>query len=60
MDISKIKQEKGLTDKQAQEFLKQENITAEEIEQMRKKLQKEMENPFQAWNEFNPSKIFGK
>ncbi len=60
MDINKIKQEKGLTDKQAQEFLKQENMTAEEIEVMRKKLQQEMETPFQTWNNFDPSKVFGK
>jgi hypothetical protein len=55
-----IKAQKGLTDKQAQEYLQGANMSQEELEALRQQVKQTMENPFNTWNTFNPSTVFGK
>lgn len=55
-----IKAQKGLTDKQAQDYLQGQNMTAEELEALRQQVRQTVENPFNTWNTFNSSNVFGK
>jgi hypothetical protein len=55
-----IKAQKGLTDKQAQEYLQGQNMSPEELEALRQQVRQTVEDPFKAWGTINPSQIFGK
>lgn len=55
-----IKAQKGLTDKQAQEYLQGANMSQEELTDLQQKARQAVENPFNAWNTFNSSNVFGK
>ena len=58
--IEQIKLQKGLTDKQAQEFLQGQNMTPEQIAELQQKARQTVEDPFKAWGTINSSQIFGK
>jgi hypothetical protein len=55
-----IKAQKGLTDKQAQEYLQGQNMSQEELAELQQKARQAVENSYGTWNNFNPSNVFGK
>lgn len=59
-ELERIKNNMGLTDKQALDYLKGQNISPEELERLKTQLQHQMENPNIAWGSFDSSKIFGQ
>ena len=58
--IEQVKTEKRVTEKQAQDWIKSENLTTEELKAMQERLRKTVENSTQVWNSFDPSKLFGQ
>lgn len=57
-ELERIKSSKGLTDKQALDYLQGQNMSPEELEKLRLHLKHQMENPYIAWGTFDSSKIF--
>jgi hypothetical protein len=55
-----IKAQKGLTDKQAQEYLQGQNMSQEELADLQQKTRQAVENPYGTWGTINTSQIFGK
>ena len=59
-EFERIKSQEGLTDKETLDYLKGQNVSAEELERLKTQLRHQMENPNSAWGSFNSSKVFGK
>lgn len=59
-EVERIKIQKGLTDKQAQDYLQGQNMTPEELERLKTQLRHQMENPNTVWGSFDANKIFGQ
>lgn len=56
--IESLKNNQGLTTKEALDWIKGENISAEKLAEMREELRKQVENPNLTWDTFNPSSVF--
>lgn len=59
-ELERIKNTLKLTDKQALDYIKGQNVSPEELERLRTQLRHQMENPNIAWGSFDSSKIFGQ
>lgn len=56
--IESLKENQGLTTKQALDWIKEESIPPEKLAEMREELRKQVENPNLTWDTFNPSSVF--
>ena len=55
-ELELIKNEKGLTDKQAQEFLK--DVSEEEVRKASEKAKQIIKQGFNSWERFDPADLF--
>lgn len=59
-ELERIKNTMGLTDKEAQDYLKGQNVSPEELEYLKTQLRYQMENPNTVWRSLDANKIFKK
>lgn len=56
--IESLKENQGLTTKQALDWIKEESIPPEKLAEMQEELRKQVENPNLTWDTFNASSVF--